>query len=61
MILLRQLTLQLGSLIVTLTVLVFWISTILATQKTSLHFKAEQKFLSFLSFHGLLLNGINLI
>ena len=61
MILLRQLTLQLGSLIVTLTVLVFWISTILGTQKTSLHFKAEHKFLSFLSFHGLLLNGINLI
>ena len=61
MILLRQLTLQLGSLIVTLTVLVFWISTILATQKTSLHFKAEQKLLSFPSSHGLLLNGINLI
>ena len=61
MILLRQLTLQLGSLIVTLTVLVFWISTILATQKTSLHFKAEKKLLSFPSSHGLLLNGINLI
>ena len=43
------------------TVLVFWISIILATQKTSLHFKAEQKLLSFPSSHGLLLNGINLI
>ena len=36
-------------------------SYILATQKTSLHFKAEQKLLSFPSSHGLLLNGINLI
>ena len=34
---------------------------ILATQKTSLHFKAEQKLLSFPSSHGLLLNGTNLI
>ena len=37
------------------------IHTILTTQKTSLHFKAEQKLLSFPSSHGLLLNGIDLI
>ena len=37
------------------------IHTKLTTQKTSLHFKAEQKLLSFPSSHGLLLNGINLI
>ena len=37
------------------------IHTILTTQKTSLHFKAEQKLLGFPSSHGLLLNGIDLI